>query len=206
MNFDIFLNLEYLLNIFFISINSIILLLIAFSFNPIFSISYLILFFFVNCVFLIFLKIEFLALLFLFLYAGAISVLFLFVVLLFDIKFLLLYSNMYINLNFFYYFLLVFQIVFFFIFHDYWTYFSLNNTQVNVYVNWLDILYKHDELGYLGLVLFSYYYYYVILLSFILFITTLGVILIGMNKNIIVLEKNFYFLKRDDFKSLFYFK
>lgn len=203
------LEIEYFLNIFFLWINIIILLFIVFSFNPIFSISYLILFFFFNFVILIILKVEFMSILFLVIYAGAISILFLFVILLFDLKFLLSYTynnfftNIYNNLLCVF-FLVFFQFLFFLFFDWYWVSFSIF-TKVNVHVDWLSIFYYQNELEVIGLVLFSYFPHYVILLGFILFIATIGIIILGMNKNVIIIEKNFYKMNDMDFKSLFFF-
>ena len=87
------ISLFYMWYILFFCVNLFILILLIFSINPILSILYLIIFFFINFFLLIFFFVEFIALIFLVLYAGAISVLFIFVLLLFDIKFLLLFDK-----------------------------------------------------------------------------------------------------------------
>jgi len=137
---------------------------------------------------LINLNIEFISILFLIIYAGAVSILFIFVVLLFDIKFLLLYTETVKRINFFYFF---FFIVFNFLIFFFIKYLILIYLYENIYLDWLNIFFIKNELENLGSILFNYYYLYVFLLIFILFIAIVGVIILSINKYSLVIRGNF---------------
>lgn len=206
INFLLVFNFDYIYNIFFLFINILLILFIIFSINPVFSISYLILFFFFNFSLLIFLKIEFMAILFLVIYAGAISILFIFVVLLFDIKFLLLYAENNQKIYFFYFLSLIFFCLLNLIIFDiYWLKFTAPHI-FNNYVDWLSVFYLQSELEVLGLVIFNYYYHDVFLLMLILFVAMIGIIILSLNKYMFTINKNFLNLEKLAFKKLFYLK
>lgn len=203
LNNDYFM--EILIIIFFLFINLLTLLLIVFSITPIFSITYFILFFFINFFLLIFLNIEFLAVLFLVLYAGAVSILFIFVVLLFDIKFLLLYSDSTNRFTFFYCLIFFFFLIINFYLIKYFYIYNFNNTY-ELYINWFDVFYLQNELTTLGIVIFNYYYLNVFLLIFLLFITMIGIIILSLNKYSKIINGNFYNLNYSNFKQLLLIK
>lgn len=151
---------NYLIYNIFCFLNICILLLIIFSINPIFSISYLIIFFFINFMILICFHVEFLAITFLVIYAGAISVLFIFIILLFDIKFLLLFDRKTLDINLVLLIITCLYLISLFIFNKF-SLFITDFTIDNIYSNWFIFMYQKPELEHFGKVLYNYYYFHV---------------------------------------------
>jgi len=85
-------------------------MMVVFSKNPIHSILFLILVFCNGCGLLIFLNMDFLAMLFLVVYVGAIAVLFLFIIMMLNLKIIKFRQSF---LNYYYFGFLIFSFFFF---------------------------------------------------------------------------------------------
>jgi NADH:ubiquinone oxidoreductase subunit 6 (subunit J) len=156
--------------------------------NPIYSLLSLIIVFFHVLIFLLALKIEFLSLIFLIIYVGAIAILFLFVIMMFNLKQLdnngnlISPTNTNIKINLI---LLSYPIIkFCFIIEKYLTIFVINNiiNSRTFMVNSLNIqeiiTYKLKDILFFSNVFYTYYALIFILSSFILFAAMVGAIII----------------------------
>lgn len=176
-------NVLFLLNIFILYLN---LNLIFYAKNPIYSIIFLMLSFLNISIFLLYLGIEFFALLILIIYVGAISILFLFVIMLIDIKEVLLLKKQ----NFIFINILILCIGMYFILFYFFNYLNLdiNNSGDTVasYKEWFNLafFYKSD-LSNLGLILFNFYYLAFIEAGIILLIAMIGCIALVIDENFI---------------------
>ncbi len=162
--------------------------------NPIYSLLSLIIVFFHVLLFLLALKIEFLSLIFLIVYVGAIAILFLFVIMMFNLKNLTSAFPTGFTLTtkaVLKYLLLVYPLFkFFFIIEKHLTVFVLNNI-VNsnfVAINNLNlteiITHKVKDVLFFSDVLYTYYAFSFILSSFILFAAMIGAIMLALQSNI----------------------
>ena len=148
--------------------------------NPIQALLWLVMVFLLAGIVLIELGSEFLAILIFLIYVGAIAVLFLFVIMLLNIRKVELY-NYYIN----YKPILIFISFIFFleIFFVIW----IKNDQQNIieYMKvdylWINSLYYTSNIEVIGILLFDVYYYYFFLLSLILLTALLGTLILLVN-------------------------
>ena len=168
-------------NIFLFS--SIILLISSFSVvifkNSIYSVICLISSFSSSSIVLVLLECEFFAFLFLIIYVGAIAVLFMFVVMMLDIKSLASKNELKHNILAFcsVFFVVIFS-MFFLV-----NFFGLNSQ--NFYVNW----YNEDifsEIEVIGHILYAHYTLQFLIAGLVLFLAVLGVVSLTVNFN----EKN----------------
>lgn len=163
--------------------------------NPINSLLCLISVFF-HLIFLLFsLNIEFLALIFLIIYIGAIAILFLFVIMMFNLKELTMHrvvtnvtkvelkvtSNMHVLFGTF------LMIILYTIIHYYMTKFIFTNPLPNVYgllktINLKDfMLYKFNDIFVFSTLFYTYYVYLFLLSGLILLTAMLGSIVLAMS-------------------------
>jgi NADH-quinone oxidoreductase subunit J len=148
--------------------------------NPVHSVLFLILTF-INAAGLLFLlEIEFLSFIFIVVYVGAIAVLFLFVVMMLDIK---IAEN---NQNF----SKIFYVSGLVLFGTTFINESFNNENdylysLNVHVNWFKKLDLITNIEALGQILYTYYFVYIIIVGILLLIAMLGAIVLTLviNKN-----------------------
>jgi len=182
--------------------NSFISIIIAFLFgastlvigvqNPIHSILILIMVFFLGSTLLFLLCLEYFALLFLIVYVGAIVVLFLFIVMMLEIK-MINTSERFRDLFSFRNLILGFLVleVLFFSFEEFWDLTSLIKmdsfeivatklSEVNLYTDYSKLLYQTGQLRALGGVLFTDYIVSIILISVLLFISMFGSIVMTL--------------------------
>ena len=176
-----------LLNFLFLYIN---LFFIFYSKNPIYSVVFLMATFLSSSLFLLYLGIEFFAMLILVIYVGAISILFLFVIMLIDIKEVLLKKRNVISLNFII-FIILFMI--FIIFSNFSFFFD--NLYFLEFKNWFDIYFYKSDIINLGFILYNFYFYDFITIGFILLIAMIGCIAL-------VLEENFVAKKQQLFEQI----
>lgn len=182
-NLNYFLN-NYLLNnllvcllVFIICLSALAVILLR---NPIHSILCLILVFFNSAVLLMLLQVEFLGLMFLIVYVGAIAVLFLFIVMMLNIKLIEL------NEVFFRYMPLAGILTFLFLceiflllnhkltFIEYYQYSS------NIFY---DKVFELTNLEVIGSVLYTYYFYYFLIAGVILLIAILGALTLTLHEH-----------------------
>lgn len=142
--------------------------------NPVHSVFFLVLLFLLNSIFLFLLRNEFLAIMFIIVYIGAIAVLFLFVIMMLNVKIQELKSSYLTYLPISIVFLIILFYEFLFVFESYsFVFFD----SVNEYVVWLNYyMVGVTNVHMIGLYLYNYYFVAFILAGILLFIATLGAI------------------------------
>lgn len=155
-------------------------LFIFFSNNPMHSILFMIFLFFESALVLALFNLDFFAFLFIIVYVGAVAVLFLFIVMLLEVKienFNILY---FFSLNFFFNFLII---NFFFNFFNS-LFYNLNFYPFNFnffLINFVDIL---SDIVVLGQMLFNHYLFCFIFAGLILLVALIGAISLSYNFNL----------------------
>ena len=205
MNFDIFL--FYLF--------AILALLSAFctvtSKNPIHSVLFLVFVFFNSAGFLILLGVEFLAMLFLIVYVGAVAVLFLFVMMMLNVKISESTNAIYryLPIGLFLSIIFLFEI-FLIIEGDLNSIDSVNFTQneYNILQNeflvntsWVDNVISSTNVDVIGSVLFTYYSYFFIMASVILLVAMIGAIALTLHRRSDVRRQDIYKQLQRDFEG-----
>lgn len=206
--------MEFFLFLFFSTILLFSSLNVIFVKNSVQAVFFLI-FAFCNGVGLLFLvEIEFIALLFLVVYVGAIAVLFLFVIIILNLK-----SD--INLKFDttksiqqYYpisFFIIFFIFFnFFTIRDILTSFNFSTISKPQYLEYIYHIDSIQSLNFFAQTLYTFYFFYFLLAGFILLVAILGAISLTSQKNNLVSFKKkqqiFSQLTRDVYSSVFLVK
>jgi NADH-quinone oxidoreductase subunit J len=148
--------------------------------NPVHSVLFLILTF-INAAGLLFLlEIEFLSFIFIVVYVGAIAVLFLFVVMMLDIK--IAESNQNFSKFFYVSVLVLFGTTFI---NEPFTTENDYLHSLNIYVNWFKKLDLITNIEALGQILYTYYFAYIIIVGILLLIAMLGAVVLTLviNKN-----------------------
>lgn len=142
--------------------------------NPVYSIFYLILVFLNSSCLILLLGLEFLALLFLIVYLGAIVVLFIFVIMMVNVKILEINIKIWSQL----YTVIFILSVFLMIFSTTFLYFEFYVTHENLYLlaDWSTVFFVHLNVRVLGFFLFTYFSYSFILLALILLLAMVGAI------------------------------
>lgn len=186
-----------LFNISFFYIISLLLLvltqvLLIFN-NPIYSIFYLVLVFFCSSFLFISLNLYFLALMILIVYLGALIVLFLFVVMMLNIKSLEI--NRSIN---FFPFLFVFLSAFFLLFlqTNYFDFISIENFNFLIYTDWSKFFFISDNFLVLANILYLSHYFSLLLLGLILLVAMIGSI-------VLTLQKERFYKKQKNYSQVF---
>lgn len=182
--FNNFIFILFFINLLLLYFN---LFFIFFVKNPVYSIIFLMLSFLNISIFLLYLGIEFFAILILIIYVGAISILFLFVMMLIDIKdILLMKKRLFIQKNIIlFYFILI---LFFLFFLGAVTHFL--DTWIS-FVDWYNISFflKSDLLN-LGFILFNFYYLPFLQSGIILLIAMVGCISLVIDENFVSKKQN----------------
>lgn len=145
--------------------------------NPVFSVLFLVLVFFNVTGLLLLLGAEFLAIMFLIVYVGAIAVLFLFVIIILNVKFIELQKSLiqYIYLGGFVGFIFLIEI---FLVLDSDLLFFINNLQIPKMLKWPSELYTITNIEVLGIILYTSYAYLFLLAGLILLIAIIGSIVL----------------------------
>ena len=158
--------------------------------NPIHSILILILVFFLGSTLLFFLCMEYFALLFLIVYVGAIVVLFLFIVMMLEIK-MVNTSERFLDLFSFKNIILLFLVleILFFSSEELWDITPIsenlielktNLIETNLYVDYSKVLNHVGQLRAIGGILFTQYFFSIILISILLFVSMFGSIVMTL--------------------------
>ena len=202
--------MEFFLFYFFSSFISISAIKVITVTNPVYAVFFLILCFCNSVGLLFLLEIEFISLLFLIVYVGAIAVLFLFVVIMLNIQ---THSQKYISFNFFIIILFSFFICCFFFFEIFLVIIQDLNFIVNKfnynYTQWFGFYDSFKELYMFGQLLYSYYFYFFLFAGIILLVAIIGVIILTMEWQSVVFYKKQKIhtqLSRKVFNSVFLFK
>jgi NADH:ubiquinone oxidoreductase subunit 6 (subunit J) len=146
--------------------------------NIIQSILYLILVFLLCSILFIYIGADFIGLIILIVYIGAISVLFLFIVMMLNIRILEIYSTFSIYLPLAFFLCLIFLIQISFIFFYSFNIIELNN--LLIYINWISS--TNIKINLIGQLLFNNYYILFIAATLLLFIAMIGVIILTLDK------------------------
>lgn len=150
--------------------------------NPVQSLLWLVCVFICASLVLIEMGAEFIAILLILVYIGAIAVLFLFVIMLLNIRLIelnLFYIN-YRSIILFFSFFFLLQVFFVFFFNN------INNTFVDYNIInyfWLNNLDFTSNIEVIGILLFKIFYYYFFFLSLILLVALLGTLVLLVSKN-----------------------
>jgi len=153
------------------------------SINPIHSILFLVCVFIFSSVLLFCLEIEFLGLSFILIYVGAIAILFLFVVMMLDLK---INDKLFNRLQ---YDSATYFLIFFLFLELALPISSLNSFTENLYysnfdwINWLSHIETFTNIQAVGQVLYSYYFIFLLLAGFILFVSIIGSLMLTLTLN-----------------------
>lgn len=184
-----YLNTQVILLTFIIILIFVFLFLLFYSNNPIFSILCLMSTFCLVAFLLIFLGIEFLSLLFLVVYVGAISILFLFVIMMIDLKLLFMSSTKKYFLANFINILLFFIFFLLFFFYKFDTIFYLYKKNL-YFVDWSLLSNFKTDIQQTGYILYNFFYFDFIITGLILFCAMVGCIALVLENNFITKKQN----------------
>ena len=189
-----------MMNLFFYSLFALLVLcafMVIIAQHPVFSLLFLVGCFILSAFILFLLECEFLALLFIVVYVGAIAILFLFAVMMLESKFTNLSKNAfrYIPISFF--FALIFLYPFL---TEIFSAFDQNpfskTFYINVYQNWYDLIDSVTDIEVYGQVLYSYFVLQFLIAGLILLMVLIGVVYLTNNFNSLGI------LEQSDFKQL----
>jgi NADH-quinone oxidoreductase subunit J len=170
--------------------------------NPIHSILFLVFVFFFIAGLLILLGVEFLAMLLIIVYVGAVAVLFLFVIMMLNVKIYNTYENVsrYLPIGFF------LSLIFFFEFYliikrDLTSYDSSGFDLLNNSINWLGSIIFTSNTATIGTILYTYYSFFFILCGYILLISMIGAIILTLFRRGDVRRQEIYKQVKINFRS-----
>lgn len=205
MNFDIFL--FYL----FSMLALLSALCTVTSKNPVHSVLFLVFVFFNTAGLLVLLGVEFLAMLFLIVYVGAVAVLFLFVMMMLNVKISESRNTIYRYLPLGLFLSVIFLFEIFLIIEgdlnsiESFTLSRLNleffNVELFVNISWGDYLISPTNVDVIGSVLFTYYCYFFIMASFILLVAMIGAIVLTLHRRSDVRRQDIYTQLQRDFEG-----
>jgi len=182
--------------------------------NPIHSVLFLVFVFFNTAGLLILLGAEFLAMLFLIVYVGAVAVLFLFVMMMLNVKISESTSAIYryLPIGLFLSVLFLFEIYLIVegdlnsidvVEFSKCDYFVLQN-EFLVNILWVDSVFSPTNVDVIGSVLFTYYAYFFIMASFILLVAMIGAIALTLHRRSDVRRQEIYKQLQRDFEGATY--
>lgn len=159
-------------------------LMVIVSKHPVFSLLFLVGCFIFSSFLLFLLECEFLALLFIVIYVGAIAVLFLFAIMMLDTKSVNLSKNVlkYIPVGFIFFIFFLLPILTL-IFDHFNTNFLANSFYFNKYQNWYDVVNSISDVEAYGHVLYSYFVLHFLIAGFTLLLVLIGVVYLTNNFN-----------------------
>ncbi len=158
--------------------------------NPVHSVLFLILVFFNTSAILLLLGVDFFAMIFLVVYVGAIAVLFLFVVMMLNIKIAEMNEKKlrYLPLGILVGFLFLFQILYII---DKETIPLLSPTTIS-FISWKNDIHTDTNIQSIGNALYTHNGFHFILASIILFIAMIGAIVLTMHKNVFIKRQEIF--------------
>lgn len=199
-----FLQIYKMLNFLIIGLSSVLLgclIFIIFISNPIHSILLLILTFILGSIFLFIINMNFFAISFLIVYIGAIVVLFLFIIMMLDIKAINTtqsLKNFIISYDFFLIIFILFEIFYLLNYNSHYNE-SLNFLEDNnilfdwnIQIDYSKFLYQVTHLNAIGIALFTSYQVSFMLASFLLFIAMIGAIVLTIEERVYKTVKSQY--------------
>nr|YP_009579086.1 NADH dehydrogenase subunit 6 [Vischeria stellata]QBK36839.1 NADH dehydrogenase subunit 6 [Vischeria stellata] len=155
-------------------------ILVIKSENSVHSVFFLVLVFLTSALILFLIEIEFISLLFILVYVGAIAVLFLFVVMMLDIKISMFDKDymIYLPLGLFLGFIFFFEI-YLSLYQNFFP--SVNIVTSHIYTNWILSVDNISNIETLGQLLYTYYFFYFLIAGIILLIPMIGAIVLTLN-------------------------
>ncbi len=196
--------MENIFFLFFSSFSIVFSCVVVLSKNPVHSILSLILVFFNASSLLILLGSEFLAMLFIIVYVGAVAVLFLFIIMMLNIKISALTTSIYRYLPVFFVLGSVFVFEFLMLFYFDLVSLSISNLylcQINFINDWSSSLEPSNNINVLGQLLYTHYSYLFLLSGVILLVSMLGAISLTLHKRNDTKRQLIYKQIRRDFSS-----
>jgi NADH-quinone oxidoreductase subunit J len=196
--------MENIFFLFFSSFSVVFSCVVVLSKNPVHSILSLILVFFNASSLLILLGSEFLAMLFIIVYVGAVAVLFLFIIMMLNIKISALTTSIYRYLPVFFVLGSVFVFEFLMLFYFDLVSLSISNLylcQINFINDWSSSLEPSNNINVLGQLLYTHYSYLFLLSGVILLVSMLGAISLTLHKRNDTKRQLIYKQIRRDFSS-----
>lgn len=154
---------------------------VAYSSTPINSVIFLILTFCNSALILFILNAEFLGLIFIIIYVGAVAVLFLFVIMMINIKAQLSFVEQIPQTTYYFLVLIFFLIVFYFSFFD--KIYSFNVVNNNFYFNVFNFYDELTNIDLIGQLLYNNYVVCVLLAGVLLLVALIGCIVLTVNLN-----------------------
>lgn len=169
------------------------------SHNPVQSVYFLILVFTFTSVLFIILGAEFLAILVIIIYVGAVSILFLFVVMMLNLRIMELYSTFYSYLPIASFIGLFFLFEFIYAINIDFNFFKASFYNEKLFYFWLNAVFYKGNTSYLGWVLYNYFNHFLLISSLILLISMIGSIILTVDFEYRAKKKDkFYiYVKRD---------
>lgn len=164
--------------------------------NPIYAILFMILSFVSAVCLLILLESEFMALIFIVIYIGAIAVLFLFVVMMLNLKIIDSIKDVfkYFPISNFIGFFILFEVLV-----SFYNNFKLNpyseSFLYNSYINWFDKIDSISDIKSIGQIVYTHYVVQFLVAGFILLIAVLGAVVLTLDQNVV------NFKSQDTFKQ-----
>jgi NADH-quinone oxidoreductase subunit J len=147
--------------------------------NPVHSVFFLVLVFLSSSFLLFFLEIEFISLLFILVYVGAIAVLFLFVVMMLDIKITKSENNFFFVVPMGIFFGIIFFLEVFLSLQQGFPPF-LPSSSREIYFDWVNFADQLTNLDVLGQLLYTYYFFYFLIAGIILLVAMVGAIVLTL--------------------------
>lgn len=142
--------------------------------------------FFLSSLLLLFVGLDYISIIFVSIYVGALSILFLFVIMMLNIK------DFYSSSNFLFYFILFF-FIFFYFFFEYFRFKYNLILEFNILdFSFFDIIIKKNIIYIIGFYLYTTYWLYFILCGFVLFIAILGSVVLVLEPYKITKNQNIY--------------
>jgi len=148
--------------------------------NPVHSVFFLVLVFFTSAFLLFLLEVEFISLLFVLVYVGAIAVLFLFVVMMLDIKITKYEKDLLFYLPIGSFLGIIFLLEVFLGLQENLVP-LLPSSSREIYTDWLGIVDSLTNLDVLGQILYTYYFFYFLIAGVILLVAMVGAIVLTLN-------------------------
>ena len=158
------------------------LIAIFFQSNPIYSLLFLISTFLNFSIFLLVVGIEFIALLFLIIYVGAISILFIFILMMLNVKYLEINILKDYNIISFFFIFLLFTAEFIIFWSSDFLFFEFYIIEFS-YINWIDIYFSKSELESIGFVLYNFHFIDFLLSGIILLAVMISCIVLVISQN-----------------------
>lgn len=177
------MKLETVLFFLFASISIASATMVVSSKNPVHSILYLVLVFFNASGLLLLIKVEFLAMIFLVVYVGAIAVLFLFVVMMLNIRIAELSENTLRYMPIGGVIGVIFVLEFFLIIEPNFLPLNLGNVLILEGIDlWSYNMEEYTNIRAIGMLIYTNYFYYFLMASLVLLVAMIGAIVLTMNK------------------------